>query len=131
VKRAHVSSTLIDVASIHKLFAHIFGLPYPHLLAKNAGLPLDMFTSTPDYTPYTYQPRVWPLSCGVDATAAERTLTQSWDFDEVDEAPGLGDQVMRWMRGKQLTELTPELEHAIRVRKDRRARGLPPLEDDD
>lgn len=131
VKRGYVSSALTDVASLHKLFAHIFGQPYPHLLAKNAGLPLDMFTSTPDYTPYTYQPRVWPLGCGDAATDAEKKITASWDFAEVDEQPGLGDQVVRWMRGKQLTELTPELEAEIADRHDRRARGLPPLGDED
>jgi hypothetical protein len=131
VKRGYVSSALIDVASVHKLFAHILGLPYSNLVAKSAGLPLDMFTSTPDFTPYTYQPRVWPLECGALASKAERAITESWDFSEIDAQPGLGDQVVRWMRRKQLTELTPELEGEIAARKDRRARGLPPVHEDD
>ena len=131
VKRGYVSRTHIDVPSLHKLFAHVLGKPYPNLIVKNAGLPLDMFTSTPDFTPYTFTHRAWPLQCGAAATAAEHELTSSWDFSEVDEQPGLGEQVMRWMRGRQLTELSPAMRATIEARKERRARGLPPIEDDD
>lgn len=125
IKRGYVSKTHTDVASLHKLFAHILGKPYPNLIVKNAALPLDLFTSTPDYTPYSYKPRVWPAECGVDSTRSERELTESWDFRHVDEQPGLGEQVARWMRGRQLQELTPELRGQIA----RRKAGLP-VDDD-
>jgi DNA-binding beta-propeller fold protein YncE len=134
VKRGYVSKTHIDVASLHKLFAHIFGLPYANLTVKNAGLPLDMFTSTPSFTPYTYKPRAWPLECGTGTSEAERELTESWDFANIDDQPGLGEQVMRWMRGKQLKELPPRIRVEVDERNARRARGLPPIEveeDDD
>lgn len=131
VKRGYVSKTHIDVPSLHKLFAHVLGLPYPNLVVKNAGLPLDMFTSTPDYTPYTKKPRAWPLECGDGATGAEEALTDSWDFAEVDDQPGLGEQVMRWMRRRQMTELTPRLRVEIEARNARKARGLPPIEAED
>ena len=88
----------------------------------NAGLPLDLFTSTPDYTPYEYTKRTFPLGCGQGVTGAEQRLTDSWDLDEADEQPGLDDQVMRWMRGKQLTELTPELEAQVERRMAARRR---------
>ena len=101
VKRRYVSHTHMDVASVHKLFAHIFGKPYPNAIVAAAPLPLDLFTSTPDYTPYTYTPRSWPLACGTGASFHERQLTGTWDFDEPDEQPGLDDQVTRWMRGIQ------------------------------
>jgi DNA-binding beta-propeller fold protein YncE len=130
VKRNYVSKTLIDVASLHKLFAHVLGLPYPNLTVKNAGLPLDMFTSTPDFSPYSFQHRQWPLACGEQATKAEQMLTSSWDFDNVDEQPGLGAQVMRWMRGKQLEELPPRLRAAVEARNARKAAGLPPIDED-
>ncbi len=130
IKRGYVSKAHIDVASLHKLFAHVLGLPYPNVVVKNAALPLDMFTSTPDYTPYTYAPRAWPLACGAAATRSERTLTDSWDFRYVDEQPGLGDQVMRWMRGRQLQEIPPDLQRRIDDRMARKARGLPPLDED-
>lgn len=131
VKRGYVSKTHIDVASLHKVFAHVLGKPYPNLYVKNAGLPLDLFTSTPDYTPFTYKPRSWPLACGSQATKAEITVTESWDFSRVDAQPGLGAQVGRWMRGKQLTELSPRLAEEVAERNARRAAGLPPPGDDD
>jgi glyoxylase-like metal-dependent hydrolase (beta-lactamase superfamily II) len=100
-KHAYVSHTHIDVASLHRLFAHIFGKPYANALVAHAALPLDLFTSTPDFTPYTYAPRTWPLACGNGASTRELHLTESWDFDEPDEQPGLDSQVTRWMRGIQ------------------------------
>ena len=122
VKRGYVSKTHFDVPSIHKMFAHIFGKPYPNTLIAHAGLPLDLFTSTPDYTPYDYKPRTFPLYCGEATTQAEQRLTRSWDFHEVDEQPGLDRQVMRWMRGKQLDQLTPRMERDIEARWERRLR---------
>jgi hypothetical protein len=131
VKRGYVSKTHIDVASLHKLFAHVLGLPYPNLDVKNAGLPLDAFTSTPDYTPFTFSHRQWPLGCGKDATRTERELTESWDFSAPDAQPGLDAQVYRWMRGEQLTEMPPRLRAEIDARVARKAAGLPPARDDD
>jgi hypothetical protein len=131
VKRAYVSQTHTDVPSLHKMFAHILGLPYPNLLVQNAGLPFDAFTSTPDYTPFTYKTHQIPIACGTTGTHAEWMLTQSWDFSRPDEQPGLGDQVFRWMRGKQLTELPPRLRQQVDERNLRRALGQPPPHDDD
>jgi DNA-binding beta-propeller fold protein YncE len=106
VKRGYVSSAHIDVASLHKIFAHVLGLPYPNVLVKNAPLPFDLFTSTPDYTPPSRIPRKAAITCGGAATRTESLLTQGWDFSEVDEQPGHDAQIMRWMRGAQLNELT-------------------------
>ncbi len=116
VKRGYVSKTHIDMASLHKILAHVFGKPYPNAQVANAGLPLDMFTSTPDYTPFTYTKRTFPLVCGDASTLAERRLTESWDFDEPDQQPGLDAQVTRWMRGRQLDRLTPRLEREVEAR---------------
>lgn len=131
IKRGYVSKTHLDVPSLHKLFAHILGLPYPNLGVKNAGLPLDMFTSTPDYAPFTYSHRIWPLECGKAATRVEEELTGSWDFSAPDAQPGLDAQVMRWMRGRQLTKMPARLRAEIDARNARKARGLRPLDDDD
>jgi hypothetical protein len=87
-----------------------------------AALPLDMFTSTPDYTPYTYAKRTYPLACGTAGMRAEQRLTESWDFDDPDAQPGLDAQVMRWLRGEQLSELPPKLEREIAAREAARAR---------
>jgi len=116
VKRAYVSHTHFDIASVHKMFAHIFGFPYPNTLVAHAALPLDLFTSTPDYTPYTYIPRTFPLYCGKAGTQVEQRLTRSWDFEHGDDQPGLGQQVTRWMRGQQLETMTPAMDHAIEAR---------------
>jgi hypothetical protein len=111
VKHGYVSKTHIDVSSLHKIFAHVFGIPYPNAIVANAALPLDLFSSTPDYTPFTYKPRQWPLSCGTQPSLAERKLKESWgDVDDLDEQPGLGAQVWRHMRGQEATEVTPAME---------------------
>ena len=117
IKRGYVSSTHIDVGSIHKIAAHVLGLPYPNVHVANAALPLDMFTSTPDFAPYTYTPRTIPLECGKAATKAESELTDSWDMDDADEQPGLDAQVARWMRGRQWTVLPPRVAAAVERRK--------------
>jgi hypothetical protein len=98
IKRGYVSNTHTDVPSIAKILAHVFGLPYPNGLVARAGLPFDLFTSTPDYTPYTYTPREWPLSCGVDATQAQILATSRWDLSDVDAQPGLDEMVSTWLR---------------------------------
>jgi len=135
VKRGYVSKTHLSVSGVHKIFAHILGVPYPNLQVQNAALPFDLFTSTPDYTPYTYKPRGWPLECGGKATRAERQLASSWTYDRVDNQPGLDAQVMRWMRDKQLTRLSPEQKLDIELRRARATRrqqlGLSAAPDDD
>jgi hypothetical protein len=114
IKHGYVSKTHIDVSSLHKIFAHVFGIPYPNAIVASAALPLDLFASTPDYTPFTYTPRRWPLSCGTQPSLAERKLKESWgDVDDLDEQPGLGAQVWRHMRGQPATELTPAMEAQI------------------
>ena len=110
VKRGYVSKQHIDVSSLHKIFAHVFGIPYPSAIVASAALPLDLFTSTPDYTPFVYEPRQWPLSCGTQPTEAEKQLQASWgDARGVDEQPGLGGQVWRAMRGAPATTVTAEM----------------------
>lgn len=120
VKRGYVSKTHMTVAGAFKMFAHIYGLPYPNVQAEHAAIPYDFFTSTPDYTPYEYIPRQWPLECGTQATAAERRLTASWDYEQVDAQPGIDEQVVRWLKGEQLTELPPDLDAAVTERERRR-----------
>jgi hypothetical protein len=111
VKHGYVSKQHIDVSSLHKIFAHVFGIPYPNAIVANAALPLDLFSSTPDYTPFEHQARQWPLSCGTQPTVAERRLRESWGpIDDADEQPGLGAQVWRHMRGEPATEVTTAMQ---------------------
>jgi hypothetical protein len=97
VKRGYVSKTHTDTSSLHKLFAHLLGVPYENALVANASLPLDMFTSTPDYAPYTYQPRKWPLECGT--TQMMMSVKQGEvEARDIDDDPGVDVAVSQWMR---------------------------------
>ncbi|MFO0593208.1 MAG: hypothetical protein U0441_37035, partial [Polyangiaceae bacterium] len=116
VKRGYVSHAQADVPGLHKLIAHLFALPYPNRAVENAALPLDMFTSTPDFAPFDHVPRKYAIVCGDQATGAEKRLTDSWDMTEPDEQPGLDAQVRRWLKKKQWTTLTPAMEGEIERR---------------
>jgi hypothetical protein len=83
---------------VHKLLAHVYGVAYRNAEIANAALPLDLFTSTPDYTPFTHVPRKWTdITCNPAGTAEAR-LAERWDFTHPDEQPGLGAQVSRYLR---------------------------------
>lgn len=94
VKRGYVSKGHYDTTSIHKLFAHIYGVPYPNEIVARASLPLDAFTSTPDYTPYSHQKRSVKLACNPKSgKAATTAMMSNWDFSQPDQAPGLSAQI--------------------------------------
>ncbi len=99
VKRGYVTHTHFDVQSLHKLFAHIFGIPYNNQTSAHAELPFDLFSSTPDYTPFKYQPRSYTdLSCNAAGSKhALEAQSQHWDFAEPDDQPGLSAQVWEMM----------------------------------
>ncbi len=96
IKRGYVSHGHYDVSSLHKLFSHIFGKPYPNVEIANAALPLDIFTSTPDYAPYTYVPRTYTDDSCNKAGGREAERASQWDFSRPDEQPGLGGQLQRY-----------------------------------
>jgi WD40 repeat protein len=96
VQRGHVSHGHYDMASVYKLVAHIFGIPYHNDMIANAMAPFDAFTSTPDYTPYTYQPRTVAAPCNAAGPHAKKA--EQWDWDEPDDQPGLSQQIMEMMR---------------------------------
>jgi hypothetical protein len=133
-KRKYISKTHMDMASIHKIYAHVFGLPYPNRQVANAALPLDLFTSTPDYTPYDYVPRTEPLACGAGAQGpvppVEAELTNLWDFSEEDQQPGLGAQVVRFFRNRPATAIEPGVRERL-IRWNRRATRRKQDGDDD
>ncbi len=131
IKRGYVSKTHIDVSSLHKIFAHVYGLPYPNVQVEGAAIPWDAFTSTPDFRPWNRKKRDYPITCGATASKAEALLTESFDLDRVDESPGLNRQIERWLREKPLMSLPPAIEAAARARIAAKAAGAPPEEDDD
>jgi DNA-binding beta-propeller fold protein YncE len=97
VKRGYVSHGHYDMASVYKLVAHIFGIPYHNDAIRNAMLPLDAFTSTPDYSGFTYLPRKVAAPCNGSQTKHAKRAAQ-WDFDDLDDQPGLSQQIMEMMR---------------------------------
>ncbi len=108
VKRGYVSHTHIDGSSVHKLFAHVLGAPYENALVAGGSLPFDMFTSTPDYTPYTYVPRKWPLECGTPAMMMQVVKHEPRAAaDDVDEDPSLDREVTEWMRARSAASAPP------------------------
>ena len=99
VKRGYVSHGHYDIASLHKLLSNLYGKPYRNAVIASAGLPLDMFTSTPDYTPFDYVPRSYTDgSCNAAGTKGARRAEQ-WDFTNPDEQPGLGEQLREYLQG--------------------------------
>jgi len=98
VKRGYVGKAHYDIASVHKVFAHVFGRPYWTSTVADAPLPLDLFTSTPDYTPFEYIPRKFTdLSCNPTGTTGAKEA-ESWDFSEPDDQPGLSKQSWESLR---------------------------------
>lgn len=107
IRRGYVSHGHYDVASIYKLVAHIYGIPYNNEQMRNALLPLDAFTSTPDYTPYTYSPRTVDAPCNPEKSAEAKEAEQ-WDFEDIDDQPGLSQQIMAMLR-------KPRAERGVRI----------------
>lgn len=97
-RRGYVSSVHYNESSIFRTIALIFGVDPLNRAWAQASPMYDMFSSTPDYTPYDAIERVWPEEenppAGVHAAEAE-----SWDFRVPDEQPGLGRQLWRMLRG--------------------------------
>ncbi len=115
VKRGYVSHTHLDVSSMHKTLANILGKPYVNALVAHAQIPFDAFTSTPDYTPYTYTPRTYALECGPKGMIkGESALTDLWDFSQEDNQPGLDAQVTRWMHGHPMATVPEETMSRVR-----------------
>jgi DNA-binding beta-propeller fold protein YncE len=97
IKRGYVSHGHYDMASVYKLVAHLFGIPYHNDMIRNAMVPFDAFTATPDYTPFTYLSRQVTAPCNGSA-GKHAARARQWDFDDLDDQPGLSEQIMEMMR---------------------------------
>jgi hypothetical protein len=98
VKRHYASRAHYSMASVHKLLSHVLGTPYRNREIAEAPLPLDLFTSTPDYTPFDHVPRRWTDAvCNPDGTVQAMKASR-WDFSRPDEQPGLSAQIEEYLR---------------------------------
>ena len=94
VKRGYVSHTAVGAASIHKLLAHVFAKPYQSESVSDAAIPYDAFTSTPDYTPFTFTALQTPVACN----PAKDWVGPQRDWSMPDQVPDLGREVERRLR---------------------------------
>ncbi|HJL23952.1 MAG TPA: alkaline phosphatase family protein, partial [Polyangiaceae bacterium LLY-WYZ-15_(1-7)] len=99
-KRGYVSSVHYNEASIFRTIQLILGLERPlNAYWANASPMLDLFTSTPDYTPYEVIERRWPKTTNPDDDSPMAEESLDWDFSRPDAQPGLSRLLWRHLRG--------------------------------
>ena len=99
VKRGYVSHGHYDVASLHKLFAHIFGKPYPNVeVAKRRAAARHLHVDAGLHAVRLRPAHYTDGSCNPKGTQG-RASRRRWDFSQPDEQPGLGEQIEEYMRG--------------------------------
>jgi hypothetical protein len=80
VKREYVSKTHLSLASIFKTVDLILGLPPLNQYDAAATDLRDLFTATPDFTPYRFQ----PVAFAQTASPLWLALTKGIDFSRPD-----------------------------------------------
>jgi sugar lactone lactonase YvrE len=89
VRRGHVSHVHVNESSLYRTLQLILGVPAPlNAYWENAAPLYDLFTSTPDYTPYERIPRRWPEETN-PASGRAAAISAQWDFSRPDQQPGL------------------------------------------
>ena len=84
VKRNYVSHTHLNFGSILKTIYNIVGTDYVNQYDVTASLPLDFFTSKPDFTPYDL---VYPDKRVFDADKAMKKYDRTIDWQKVEQGP--------------------------------------------
>jgi hypothetical protein len=87
-KRNYVSKVHYSFGSLFKTFWNILGLPYLNQYDAGATDLSDMFTETPDFTPYIALP---PDLRIFDPLKALTPLDENFDWESLSEAPILDD----------------------------------------
>ena len=78
VRRGYVSHTRFDMASMHRTMELILGLPAMSEFDQMAIPMRELFTDTPDYTPYTAVPETFPMVLTRPNRGAELSARQDW-----------------------------------------------------
>ncbi len=94
-RRGHVTHVHYNESSVYRTIQLILGIPPLNALWETAAPMYDAFSSTPDYTPYSYTPRRWPEETNVDNTNMA-TISAQWDFSRPDDQPGLSRMLWRY-----------------------------------
>jgi hypothetical protein len=100
IRRGYTSHVHYDESSIHHTIELILGVPPHNESVANAAPMYDLFTSTPDYTPFTYTPR---MDCDQynPMTGHYAQPSSQMDFTQLDNAPGLTEVVWSSFHGGQ------------------------------
>ncbi len=86
VPRHAVIHTRYDMASMHRTMELILGLPPMSIFDQMAIVMRDVFTDTPDYTPYTALPQNIPIDVNPPGTSGA-VLSSRYDFSRPDRVP--------------------------------------------
>jgi DNA-binding beta-propeller fold protein YncE len=101
-KRGYLSRVHGSMSSVHATIEHILGVS-PMGRVDAAAAPLwDMFTTKPDFTPYTSLPRSFPEELN-PANAVGARLSEKLNMTGADRSPLLGDLLKiyhQWRKGR-------------------------------
>jgi len=86
VRRHVVNHTRYDMASMHRTMELILGLPPMSIFDQMAIVMRDVFTDTPDFTPYTALPQNIPIDLNPSGTSGAE-LSSRYDFSRPDRVP--------------------------------------------
>jgi hypothetical protein len=89
-----------DESSIHHTIELILGVPPHNEAVANAAPLYDLFTGTPDFTPFRYTPRTECETHNPMMGAFGQSASQM-DFGQPDNAPGLGAMVWQMLHNGQ------------------------------
>jgi hypothetical protein len=88
VERGYVSSTLTSFGSIMRLIFVVLGLPPLNQFDATAPLPVDVFTSRPDSTPFAAVP---PDTRVFDPDQALKPFDRRFDWTQLARSPRMDD----------------------------------------
>ncbi|MBI4514195.1 MAG: bifunctional YncE family protein/alkaline phosphatase family protein [Deltaproteobacteria bacterium] len=86
VRRRAVIHTRYDMASMHRTMELILGLPPMSIFDQMAIVMRDVFTETPDFTPYSALPQQIPLAYNGEGTSGA-ALSRRYNFSRPDRVP--------------------------------------------
>lgn len=88
VKKGYVSHTHANFGSILKMMYNILGIPYVNQYDITASLISDVFTSTPDYSPYDFE---FPDKRVFDWDLAMKKYNKTLDWKKIKKGPDMDD----------------------------------------
>jgi YVTN family beta-propeller protein len=92
VRRHQANHTRYDMVSMHRTMELILGLPPMSRFDQMAIVMRDVFTDTPDFTPFIARPQEVPLNLPTSAAAIDNRsraaqLSRQYDFSRPDRVP--------------------------------------------